>query len=567
MLLFVISFFSIHYENSLFKKGDTVPVQISSLTSEKHLFPMSLNQFCDNFGTNETDFSLGANLIGYETYKKTYDFIFNLKPQNSQNVLICSKNMTAKDINYLFNNQYRFNFRINRFKVKDEDDISGLKIIQNRNYDSSIINNHFSIEIHYKNTNRTSTYKIVKVTGIAESKYKTLFIQKEMNLNKFENQKIDFTFNVKFIEDQLLKDELYSTTFEQNLTFILLLINTFCIIYMVFFFCNFKNNETNLDFEEYEENSWYFVRGDIFRNPRRLPLLCSLSGIGFQLFFVGLFASFSKYPNEASLVNRLIFYLILLSPLSGFISIRMFKIADGTAWRNLISINALLAPIIVLISFILSQSLNFVFQSAKMLTVQNFSIILGCILLHIILSTIGSFFSLKIAVPQLPFKVNLIPKQIVKQPFYLQGIPRYLIVGFYVFLNLYSIFKIVLKMNNNISEIIISKVFGFESLMLMFTSSFNVTLFYMFLSIKKEDYRWWWSAFLGPSFCGVFYILLAVYQYIFYEKGNIASLVIYACQHLMIGGSFSLTAGFCGFFSCFLFLLSYYNICFNSRLK
>lgn len=546
-----LSFFSITQHDYFFKFGDNATFELSSLTSDQFFLPIDLPSFCNNESFS-VDTSLASNLIAKTMHTKQFKFQFQKKLH--LNFPICSKRFKRDEFNELIEKEYVFNMNLNRFQVQVSDTGYGLPIGQN-----SRVNNHFALFIHYKKVNKNGLNKITGLSGIAESKQKSFLRSRSINTNDTLT-KIDFYITIQMTtDDTKLDDDIVTTSLEQVLYFVLILVNLFIIGILAYL--STKNDGTK-DFsveDDFEDNIWYFMRGDIFRLPNNYVLLSSFTQFGFQLFMSSFLTAFFKFNNGTSLLNRFFVNMIVSSPFSSFISMRLFKMSEGKSWRKLITYNALIFPVIAGVAFLLYLIFNAIYQSSLYLTYRNIEKIIGGLALHIILSMIGSFISLKIPGSKSPFKVNLIPKQPVKQPFYLVGITRYLIVGGYVSLNLFVSYCMVINMMHGFQTISISRIFTFETLFILFLSSFASSFCFVYLCVKGENYKWWWNSFVSPSFCGVYYFVFAVLYFVIYNIGNIATFARYAFYHLMIGACFGFAAGFSGFVSCFLFLRILYE--------
>lgn len=319
-LLTLVSFYSIIHRGAEFLKGDSGLVQISAITSSQNLFPIDLSFLCDNTSFH-TDPSLGANLIGKEIHTKSFEFQY--EDSKKKELLICSKEIDRKYIEYLIKNDYRLNFNLNRFKVRDNNTF-GLSLGED-----SIIYNNFIIYVHYKPSNKTGRNVVTGLSGISETKKRYI-----------TNDNITYTFSLRFTKkDAGFDDTLYYTTFHQLYFLIMIIVNLIIIILITYLSTksdsdtDSKENSIDIDFEE---NFWYFMRGDIFRKPKYLSLLCSFSGFGLQLLLTSLFTSLMTYKSATWVLHMFIFYFVLFSLFSGFLSVRLFKLADGQEWRTLI---------------------------------------------------------------------------------------------------------------------------------------------------------------------------------------------------------------------------------------
>lgn len=540
----LLSIYSIIHKGAEFLKGDSGSIRMSALSSNQNLFPIDLSFLCDN-SSFHTDFSLATNLIGNEIHTKSFEFQY--LDSKKKEILICSKEIDRKDFEYLIQNGYRLNFNLNRFKVRDNDTI-GLLLGE----DSAIFNS-FTINVHYKVSNKTGKKnEVTGLTGFSETKKRLI------NQNN-----LTFSFSLKFTKKETgFNDQIFNTTIHQIYFLVMIILNiifVFLLIYLSVKSDNDTDSKENSIEIDFEENFWYFMRGDIFRKPKYLSLLCSLTGLGLQVFLASFFTSFMTYNSSTTVIHAFLFYFLFFSLFEGILSVRLFKLSDGADWRTLIFYNIFLAPIAFIVIFSIGQLSTFKYLSSNRLTFSNFMKIVCAISIDMFLSLIGSIVSLTMKVPQLPFKVNLIPKQHVKQPFYLKGFTRISIIGVFVFLNVGLSFDLILNMIYGLNTIYVSPVLPFELILLLFLCSFSSSLFFLYICVKRESYNWWWCTFLGPAFCGVCYICVAIVFFFVNEIGDLTSFVLFLATNSLIGVAFASAAGFCGFWSCFLFLRLLYG--------
>lgn len=103
-------------------------------------------------------------------------------------------------------------------------------------------------------------------------------------------------------------------------------------------------------------------------------------------------------------------------------------------------------------------------------------------------------------------------------------------------------------------------VFGFlfAVLIILVATCAEVSIVLCYLQLRKEDWKWWWPAFLSAASSGVYLFLYSIWY--FFSKlnyldsaGGSAPSLVYFAYMLMISFAFSLATGAVGFYSCFFF--------------
>lgn len=157
----------------------------------------------------------------------------------------------------------------------------------------------------------------------------------------------------------------------------------------------------------------------------------------------------------------------------------------------------------------------------------------------------------------MPLHANL-PRQIPEQAWYMKPSFTALAGGLLVFLVVYFEMYILLKsdwLNQHY------QVLGYTLIasVLMFVMSAEISVILCYWQLCKEDYRWWWRAYLTSGSSGIFLFLYLVYYYIAYlEVVSIVSGAIYFVYALIVSCMFSMMSGAVGFYACRWFVLKMY---------
>lgn len=273
---------------------------------------------------------------------------------------------------------------------------------------------------------------------------------------------------------------------------------------------------------EQDESGWKMIHGDVFRFPPHVSLLCSVLGVGSQLFalivsffVLGVMGVFYAGHRGHAHVAILVLYA-LTAFVSGYVSAIMFRKFQGSNWvHNVLQTSVLLAlPFFVVFCFENSVA---VYNGAT--TAMPFSTILLVAavwsLVTFPLTVIGAIAGRQRAGPSAAFEA---PCRTAKVP---RAIPPYsshfrnkavqmTVAGFLpfsaIYIELYYIFASVWGHKTYTVYSILLIVFV---LLLVVTSFVNIALTYF--TLAAEDHQWWWRAVLNGGSTGVY-----IYAYCFY---------------------------------------------------
>jgi transmembrane 9 superfamily member 2/4 len=179
--------------------------------------------------------------------------------------------------------------------------------------------------------------------------------------------------------------------------------------------------------EAKEESGWKLVHADVFRAPAHGKMLFAvLAGTGMQLLAMTLITlifallGFLSPANRGSLLTVLLLLYVFLGSVAGYYSSRVFKFFKGEDWMKATIFTAFLFPGFIFVLFmILNGALLFEGSSGAI----PFSTFMTLIVLWFGVSTplvfVGSYFGYKKPAYQPPVRVNLIPRQVPPQPWYM----------------------------------------------------------------------------------------------------------------------------------------------------
>lgn len=199
-----------------------------------------------------------------------------------------------------------------------------------------------------------------------------------------------------------------------------------------------------------EETGWKLVHGDVFRSPRFAPLLSIFVGSGVQIAAIVIISlifavlGFVSPANRGGLVTVMLSLFVITSALSGYHSLRVYKMFKGEYWKTVSFFTALLLPGAIAIVFSILNTVTWIVQSTTAIPFFTLmTVFLAWFGVSIPMVFIGSYFGWKKQAIEHPISVHQIPRQIPDQPFYMRGPVAALLGGILpfgaVFIELYFI--------------------------------------------------------------------------------------------------------------------------------
>lgn len=325
-----------------------------------------------------------------------------------------------------------------------------------------------------------------------------------------------------------------------------------------------RYNEFNLDDDAIDESGWRLVSGDVFRPPQSPMLLSVLLGSGAQLLLMSFvtcgFALLGLLsPSNRGSLSTVMFILYAVFGFFGsFVSGYIYKMFNGADWRTNMILTPLLVPGAFFAVFLLLNALLVFAGSSGAVPFGTMLAILAIwFLVSIPLSALGTLVAVKRAPVTLPCKVNQIPRQIPKQPWYMQTPFLALVAGLFPFgaisVEMYFIY-------NSIWFNRIYYMFGFLffcfSLMLMTTML--VTLLFIYLSLCRENYKWQWEALFIGGGISIYVFVHSIFLSGF-RLGGFISIALYVGYSFLLATAVGLICGTVGFLAASYFVITVYS--------
>jgi len=316
-----------------------------------------------------------------------------------------------------------------------------------------------------------------------------------------------------------------------------------------------------------EESGWKLCHADVFRAPAGGKMLLSvLVGTGMQLLFMTaatlVFAlmGFLSPANRGSLLTALLLLYVFMGSVAGYHSSRMFKFFKGENWMRNTMMTAFLFPGFVFTLFMILNTALIYEGSSGAVPISTF---VTLIVLWFGVSTplvfVGSYFGYKKEAYSPPVRVNLIPRQIPPQPWYMSS---FVVVFFGGVLPFGAVSVELFFIMSALWLHQIYYIFGFLFLVMIIlvATCAETTILMCYFQLCNEDYRWWWRSMLSSGSCAGYIFLYSVW-YFFMELdiNGMVPAMLYFGYMSMISLAFFILTGSIGFYSCFWFVNKIYG--------
>jgi len=315
-----------------------------------------------------------------------------------------------------------------------------------------------------------------------------------------------------------------------------------------------------------EETGWKLVHGDVFRPPRGAMMLSVLVGTGVQTITMSvvtmLFAvlGFLSPANRGGLMTAALLLFVFMGVPAGYSSAFLHKTLQGKDWKkNMILTSCLLPGTVFAVFFFL----NFFLWAEKSTAAVPFSTMLALLVLWFGISVplvfLGAYFGYRRKNVEFPVRINVIPRQVPEQVWYMQPAFSIIVGGVLpfgaVFIELFFI----------LSSIWLHQfyyVFGFLLLVfiILVITCAEISIVMCYFQLCAEDFYWWWRAFLtSGSSAGYMFAYSVFYFYTKLEITKFVSALLYFGYMAMAATLFFLLTGTIGFYACYWFVFKIFS--------
>ena len=317
-----------------------------------------------------------------------------------------------------------------------------------------------------------------------------------------------------------------------------------------------------------EEMGWKLVHGDVFRAPAHPLWFSVLIGTGVQVsamagatMVIALLGLLSP-ANRGSFVTTLLLWFVFMGIPGGYTSARLYKLFHGTAWKQATLSTALCYPSLLFAIFFITNGMLWHQGSSQAVPFGTlFALLVLWFGISVPLVFVGAYFGYKAETLDTSVRTNQIPRHLptATRQHPVRTVSVWLLIGIFpfsvVWIELFFIMS-ALWMHQ------IYYVFGFLFIVLamMLITTAECTIVLTYVTLCREDYRWWWPSFLSAGSSALF--LLAYAAFYFVAKLDITSVVsslLYAGYMSMIALTVFFLTGTCGFVASFCFVQKIYG--------
>lgn len=564
--------------------------------------------------------NLGSILLGDRIYELPYtqdnEIVFGVDKSCQK---ICSSTISTEDANFINNlivDNYQYQWFIDDLPLgshytiqkshsdeQPEDYYSnsfgvGIYDVENEKsefYKKPLIFNHFDIVVEYSKYGVAKNEKIKDNTEyVVVATHITPFSIKRNDYKSSKNGKknycsftghpkellldkqtdIDYTISIKYIENNTvpykdrwdkylaLQKMIISNDWKNILVLLCVnLILSLATYKLVMWNMNkYKRQnavEKTLDMEFDDDHGWKLLLGDIYRQPGKLSLLCTLVGSGIHTLATALIISFMgasgilPVGNRGLLATASILVFSLLPFITSFTSMKLYLLYEGRLFKRNMTLNCCLVPLFTF-GLLLSTNISNVVKLPSHIhspSVIPLKVLIAFIPMWLILyvpsALLGSVLAKKTTrSDKQPRKVNKIQRLIPPQPFFSKMIFLCILVSALPFSSVFLIIKHTFGNDILISGLIPKEQYVLLSVSLIVVAynCFIMGVIITYSLLIFENWKWCWKAFM-TLFIGMFGYTFVYGCFIIDAYHNIVKYLALGLLLGLICGSFSFLGG------------------------
>ncbi|GKY94710.1 hypothetical protein MPSEU_000436500 [Mayamaea pseudoterrestris] len=310
-----------------------------------------------------------------------------------------------------------------------------------------------------------------------------------------------------------------------------------------------------------EESGWKLVHGDVFRPPQHgVMVLSILVGTGCQLgvsFGLAMLAAMLHLVNpiqKGQTLTALLILYVLCGSVAGYVSSRLYKFMDGSAWKlNAILTAAGLPGSMVAVFCVLNMFLGFANAATHVSVLTVIALFLLWVCVSSPLVFVGAFFGIKAEKLDVPTKTKQIARVVPPTPWHVQAPYTFLMGGILPFGSVCIELAFIMSALW-LHQIYYVMSFLFAVLLILAATCAQVSIVLTYLQLCCEDHRWWWSSFWNCASAGAYLFLYSVWFLSSrLELVGVLPVVVYLTYMTMISILFGLVCGSISFMSSLWF--------------
>lgn len=543
-----------------YAKGDPVELKVNSLVSAKTQMPFEYYKlpFCrpESGSPIQSPENLGEYLSGDRIESSPYDI--RMREAASCKIL-CQKSLSEEDKN-LFKKRIKEEYRVNllvdnlpAFTKQTFETANGevevydigfpLGFVGNGDFGENeevYIFNHLKFLIHSHALEELQLYRVVgfevdyysvKHTYTEWTGMNTMLTSCHLagkkafqSVSSQDGNEIIFTYDVVWLDSEVKwasRWDVYLKMKDSQIHWFSIVNSLMMVIFLSTMVAMIMLRTLHRDISRYnsdpseesqiEETGWKLVHGDVFRTPAYSALLSTLVGTGCQVMGMGFttmaFALFGfvSPATRGGLMNAILLMYVFMGYFAGYVSDRMYSMFGLQNRNKNTFITAFAFPALNFSVFLFLNTILWSQGSSGAIPfLELFALLVLWIGISVPLVYLGSFVSHKRPPLSAPIKVNLIPRVIPPQAWYMGKWLSVLLGGLIPF---GAVFIEVFFIMSSIWLHRFYYVFGFLFLVfvILIVTCAEISIVMCYFQLCSEDYNWWWRSYL-TSGSSAFYL-------------------------------------------------------------
>lgn len=331
---------------------------------------------------------------------------------------------------------------------------------------------------------------------------------------------------------------------------------------------DFVKYERDVEADDDDESGWKNLAGDVFRFPPRVSLLCSILGVGAQLF--ALMVSFFLlgtgglfYGGNAGHQHVAIIVLYALTAgVAGFVSAAAFKKFQGGNWVHNVLQTAVLLALPFFLVFCVENTIAWYNDVTTALPATTILFVAAVwALVTFPLTVFGAIAGRRRATPEFaPCRTTKVAREVpIGQPWFRRTGSQMLMAGFLPFSAIYiELAYVFASVWGHKSYTVYGILLIVFVILLVVTAFINIALTYF--TLAAEDWRWWWRAVFNGGSTGVFIFIYSIYYWLFAaEMDGFLQASFFFGYMGVVCFAFFVMLGAVGFLSSLAFVLYIYK--------
>ena len=432
---------------------------------------------------------------------------------------------------------------------------------------------HLDMELYFKPDKALGTYKLMSfvIRPVAPPNKAPCTFEFPDSIEDTSEFLFTYSLNFKEMEEEPESRFYYavkqSLNPSENLT-IPFAMFVFLFMFEIIFNILFTHhiNSLLIDYEDKTTKILKSLKSDIFRPPTRPLLWASLVANGFHILCVGMitiglcgFLVLSPAKN-ASIPKTVYIFYVLLSPFIGYLNQYLYSLTSSTTKKFAVLKSSFLSNVIPLVLYTVLNIFLGQIGSTEHLSMERFILIIFTFFLTMIFHAAGVIVCIAFRRPKPIGECSVFPRKIPEVYFFSQPEIVDFGIGYTVFCAFLPMERALLNSSFVSYGLWRMALILFVFMITTFEVSSIASRYIVYIRLKNEDYRWWWSSFKGPALSGLFVFLDIMRTFVSQMyTGSFSYAITFIMKTLLLSIAFGLSCGFYGAFAAMRFVKKIYK--------